>query len=609
MISFLSPLFLLAAAAAAIPLLIHLMRRRIGTRVEFPAVRYLARAEREHSRKLRLRNLLLMLLRLAAVLLIALAAARPVARVGGSAHAPTAMAVVLDNSLSSTAVQQGHPVLETLRAAAREVAARASGDDRVWLVTADAVVHGGSRGAVLDAIAAAQPLAGAGAPQHALERAAALVRQSSLPEHEVVLVTDGQRTAWSGTESLGDVRLSAFRAPGDPPANHAVVAAQADPVRWTPRGAVRARALTPDSVTYRIALDGRTLARGTASRDEEIVVRAAPVERGWTAGSVELEPDELRADDVRPFAVWIGPAPAISVDEAAGPFVRTAFDALVQADRVTAGGDVRVGSTENVTRLPALLIAPADPVRVGAANRTLQRLGVPWRFGARRAGRWPASGPRMDGVTVIARYALERRPGPSADTLARAGGEPWVVAGDDYVLVASPLVPEATDLTIRAAFVPWMDDMLTQRLGGAAGTVVQATPGAWVASPPGAEALTLPGGERVPISGDSVQAPVQPGVSFFQAGDRKTGALVVASESGESELDRLDERAMRDRLRAREVRVVSDASALARLAFASAPRRYLASPLLLLALAALVVETVLVSGGGRAASAEETATT
>ena len=77
MIAFLSPLYLLAAAAAAVPLLIHLMRRRIGTKVDFPAVRYLARAEREHSRKLRLRNLLLMLLRVAAVLAVVLAAGRP----------------------------------------------------------------------------------------------------------------------------------------------------------------------------------------------------------------------------------------------------------------------------------------------------------------------------------------------------------------------------------------------------------------------------------------------------------------------------------------------------------------------------------------------------
>ncbi|HET7583513.1 MAG TPA: VWA domain-containing protein [Gemmatimonadaceae bacterium] len=601
MISFLSPLFLLAAAAAAIPLLIHLMRRRIGTRMEFPAVRYLARAEREHSRKLRLRNLLLMLLRLAAVLLIALAAARPIARVGGGSHAPTALAVVLDNSLSSTAIQDGRPVLDVLRAAARGVVSRAGASDRVWLVTADAVVHGDSRAAVLDAIARTDALGGAGEPERALERAAAVVRRSSLDEREVVVVTDGQRTAWRAPVSLGDVRLAVYRAPGDPPVNRAIVAAQADPVRWTPRGAVRARALTPDSAIYRIALEGRTLARGTAARDEEIIVRAAPAERGWTAGSVALEPDEMRADDERPFAVWIGPAPAVAVDESAGPFVGTAVAALMQAERVAAGSDVRVASAERAARLPALLLAPSDPVRVGAANRALERLGVPWRFGARRTGRWPARGARMEGATVLARYELDHRSGDASDTLATAGGAPWIVAGPGYVLVASPLMPDATDLTVRAAFVPWLDDVLTQRLGGARGAVIEATPRAVVERPPGSEMLVLPGGERLPLSGDSVEAPARAGVSFFEGGGERVGALVVAPEADESVLDRLDERALRDRLRAREARVVSDADALAHLVFASAPRRYLAAPLLALALAALAVETALVGGRRRGA--------
>ena len=141
---FLAPLWLLAGAAAAVPLLIHLMRRRAGARIEFPAVRYLVRAEREHSRDLRLRNLLLMLLRVAAVLLITLAAAHPIIRMAGGGHARTALAIVLDNSLSTSAVEGGRPVLQQLQARAREVLQRASSTDRVWLVTADGVVHGGS---------------------------------------------------------------------------------------------------------------------------------------------------------------------------------------------------------------------------------------------------------------------------------------------------------------------------------------------------------------------------------------------------------------------------------------------------------------------------------
>src|SRR5918992_293595 len=147
--SFLAPLWLALAGAALVPLLLHLLRRRIGTRVEFPAARYLARAEREHSRSLRLRNLLLMVLRVLIVLLVALAAAGPVARwATGGGHAPSAVAIVLDNSLSSTAVTDGRPLLDQFRTAAKAVVAQAQPSDRLWLVTADRRGRGGSAGAI-----------------------------------------------------------------------------------------------------------------------------------------------------------------------------------------------------------------------------------------------------------------------------------------------------------------------------------------------------------------------------------------------------------------------------------------------------------------------------
>ena len=66
--SFLAPWALLLAAAVGVPLVLHLLRRRTGTRFDFPAVRYLLRAEKDHAREVKLRNMLLMLLRIGIVL-------------------------------------------------------------------------------------------------------------------------------------------------------------------------------------------------------------------------------------------------------------------------------------------------------------------------------------------------------------------------------------------------------------------------------------------------------------------------------------------------------------------------------------------------------------
>src|SRR5207247_5959014 len=98
-----------------------------------------------------------------------------------------------------------------------------------------------------------------------------------------------------------------------------------------------ARVLSPDSTTYRMALGPRTLARGTAAPGEDAVVHAAPPERGWTSGIVEIEPDELAADNVRHFALWIGAAPAVHVMPSAGQFARNAVDVLRASERVVDG--------------------------------------------------------------------------------------------------------------------------------------------------------------------------------------------------------------------------------------------------------------------------------
>ena len=602
MIAFLSPLYLIAAAAAAIPLLIHLMRRRIGTRVDFPAVRYLARAEREHSRKLRLRNLLLMLLRVAAVLAVVMAAGRPVLRVEGSGHAPTALAIVLDNSLSTTAIERGRPVLERLRDHARSVARLSGVDDRIWLVTADGTVYGGGRAAVLEAVDRVEPLAGAGDPARALSAASALVGQSGFPEREVVLLTDAQATSWPEPVTLGDVRVRVWM-PGDSaPANRGVVAAASVPGRWTPRGAVRARILTSDSATYRITMEGRTLARGTAARDEEVTVRAAPPERGWTAGSVELEPDEMLGDDVRYYAAWIGAPPSVTVHAGAGEFVRTAVEALADAERIAIGGPVQIVPADAAARLPSLLLAPADPVRIGAANRALERLNVPWRFGA----------PRRDTVSVITardsadagalgagerirvnlRYPLASRDGVAAETLATAGGMPWIVRGEGYVIVGSPLMPEATTLPVRAAFVPWLAEIVSRALASE-GDAQPALPGARVAKAAGSDALELADGTRTPIAGDSVTIPPRAGVFFFLRGDERIGAVVANPEPGESELGRLQSGDMRSRLRARDAVVTSDVREHLEQVFDSAPRRAIGMPLLVIAITLLLVESAI----------------
>ena len=590
--SFLAPFYLLLGAAAAVPLLLHLMRRRIAARVDFPAARYLERAEQEHSRALKLRNLLLMLLRVLLVLALALAAARPLLNGIGIGHGPMAVAVVLDNSLSTTAVTGGVPMFNTLRDAARQLIETSVDADRIWLVTSDGRVRGGTRTALLAELSRVSPSEDAGDMPLAVRRAAAAVQGSTLPSRTIALATDGQRTAFPTALRLA-VPSAVFVPRGDPPRNRAVVAARAEPLRWTPRGTVSAQIAASDSTGYRVIIGSRTLVRGTVSRSEPVAVRVSPPERGWQGLRVELEPDEFTADDSRWAAVWIGPPSGLFVDASAGPFVRTAIGSLISDGRAVQGTDVRIAAADVAGKLPALIMPPADPVRLGAANRELSRLGVPWHFGAINTAPAIVRGARLDGIAVSSRYQLVRTGAGATDTLATAAGEPWVVAGPGYVLVASRIDPAATTLPIKAAFVPWLSEVAGIRLSappGDAGVAVDARPGALVRLPAGADAIESATGTRRSVSGDAVIAPQERGVWFILHGSRRIGALVVNAPPEESSLGRFSAEALATRISGLRGHAAASPRDWVRTAFSAGNARPAVTPLLLIVLALLLAE-------------------
>jgi hypothetical protein len=593
-VSFLAPIWLVLTAAVAVPLFLHLMRRRIDLRREFPAARYLLRAEKENVRRLKLRNLLLMLLRTLTLLFLALAAARPIGALLGSGHVPTAMAIVIDNTMSTGAIVEGTRVLTRLKTAARDLIEGAGSNDQTWLVTADGRVAGGARSVVLDALDRVEPLGGRADLASAITQAAGLVLAADLTVTTVVVLTDGQSSQWPGDVSLGNVRVVAYAPPGNAPFNRAVTVTEPRPPRWSPKGSILVSASGADSVTFRVTLDGRTAARGLLRGGDEQVVRMEPAERGWVAGAVDLAPDELRGDDERHFAVWIGDAPAVQVHPTVGIFVREAVDALVQSTLITRGSAIEIAAVDEATRLPALLLAPTDPVRLGAANRNLERLGVPWRLDAVRREETVARGEDVEGTAVRLRYPLHPVAGaPTAsDTLASASGEPWVVSGQDYVLIASPMTVEATALPVRAPFLPWLSNLLSQRLTREGSALLRADPGAPIHLPAGVTGFE--GDSQVFAVGASASAPSRAGVFFLRRGDERVGALVVNPEREESRLDRLSTSELKARFRASDVEVTADPSEIGQHAFDASAQRPLQALFLLLALACLLAEMIVV---------------
>jgi hypothetical protein len=568
---FLAPAWLGLAAAAAVPLLLHLLRRRIGTRVEFPAARLLARAEQEASARLRLRNWLLMALRVLALLLVAAAAARPFADVPAAGRPPAAVALVLDNSLSAGAVVGGRPVLDALRDAAVAALAGAGAQDRVWLLTVDGAVVGGSRDAVRAALDRMALWPGRGDLPAAVTRAALLAAGAGTGAASVVVLTDGQATAWPRAPEPSRVPVVVVRASGAFPPNQGVAGAAAAPARWTPSGEIVARlasapapargdtagADVPVTVTLRDTA-GREVARVRATGTAGGVLRLAvrPDARGWLAGTVEVPPDEWRGDDRAPLAAFVGEPPAVRADASAGPVRRHRPSPPSRRAGACAPRAARAASPSPSRRRGRAPRRPRRPGRRRRARPGQPRSGAPRRaVAARRPRRRARARPARplapgdsDAVVEVARAGASCRRARPAPTPWRASA-PSRGRWPARATCSSPRRSTRRGPRSRACRLRAVAGRPRRRRVQPAGEVRTAVPGARVVPPAGATALRAPDGRVTPaVEGRAVAVP--PALAFTLAARRRpSGRPGGGSGCRESDVARLSEGALRARVR------------------------------------------------------------
>ena len=191
--SFLFPAFLLGTLAIAIPIILHLIKRDVAPRVAFSDIRFLRRAPVMQASHRRLRELLLLALRVAALLLLAVAFARPFFDTTGLLDRPITV-VALDRSYSMS----GPGVFERARRTARDAVADAPAGHLVGVVAfddaADVVFDASSdRGAAGAAVELLRPGAGATRYRAAVDAAVELVGSR---DGRIVIITDLQRSGW-----------------------------------------------------------------------------------------------------------------------------------------------------------------------------------------------------------------------------------------------------------------------------------------------------------------------------------------------------------------------------------------------------------------------------
>jgi hypothetical protein len=333
--NFLAPLFFVALAGLAIPVLIHLIQREKKQVQPFPSLMFVRKIPYKSIQRRRIHNWLLLIIRMTALALLVAAFSRPFVDRNDSAAAAAQGArevvILLDQSYSIGYGDRWERARASAHAAVNELRPIDRGSLVLFSTGAEIALRSSvDREPLTAAIGAARPGVGATRYSPALKVAGSILAESTLPRREVILISDFQRNGWRGEEGA---RL--------------------------PPGTL----LTPVPVAGgsgpNVSVTAVSLARSTFSNQERVAVTAALVNRSTQTANGQSVTLEIGGRPLQTQQVHLtGDGTASVVFE---PFTVTGRNMR---------GTVRIGSDA----LPAdnafnFIVSPAEPVRIVLVDR------------------------------------------------------------------------------------------------------------------------------------------------------------------------------------------------------------------------------------------------
>lgn len=365
-LSFLSPLLLWGAALISAPVILHLIMRRKPVPHAFPALRFLQQRAIANRRSLRVNHLLLLLLRIAAIALLALALARPVLRGAGwlpESEGPVAAAFVFDTAPRMLLREGNQTRLERAATMAKVLFAKLPSGSQVAVFdtagTPAAFTQAAAAEARVDRLSAAST---DGSLPATIAAARRLLDQAEFERRELYVFTDCSQGAWSravvrdGDQPVADEKLTPLYCDvsSTAPRNFAIEAVNLSGDRiasGTPLAvAARIGHVGPDATRQvaveMVAADGRFVRRAAKSIEasggqlETARFEIGGLPPGIHQGRVVLDgSDDLAIDDTSFFTVEVG-VPSRVIVASAAPTRRTGrlmMEALAPASLRKAG--------------------------------------------------------------------------------------------------------------------------------------------------------------------------------------------------------------------------------------------------------------------------------
>jgi hypothetical protein len=365
-----SPWLLLGAAAGLIPVVIHLINRQRARVLPFAALEFLVLSDRRLAERLKLKQILVLLLRVALLVGLAFALAKPYLEPDHAAitdlTAPGAVVLVIDDSASMNArhPRGGGTLLEHAREEARRIIEQAGRATSLAIVGAARPPRLLTQGLTYDrtslarALSRVVPTALASDLEAALHEAERVLAASGEVNRRVIIIGDQAAHAWESVAEPWSLRHSPVAAlhdvrDGQPIDNRAIVrvgaarAPELGPQHIHLEVEVASYATHPETLSVTVEFGDRRVAGqltlaagGRATKRFTEVVEPGQVLKG----TARLEPDALPEDDLHHFVLDPGqrlealvvngaPSEVPWLDEVF--FLRTALEAAGAGWRVT----------------------------------------------------------------------------------------------------------------------------------------------------------------------------------------------------------------------------------------------------------------------------------
>lgn len=216
--TFLSVFFLIAMPLALTPVVLHLFDRRRSVTIEWGAMQFLEEATTQRTSARRLKQWLLLALRMLAVSALVLALARPMLPghwLGGSEQSETI--VIIDNSMSTQRAGEGTTLSAMIQERAlTELADLPHGNVvrilqaspyPIWVTAHELKISDGAPDELKRQLASILPTAGGSDLLAALFTAAQADITGNSRHRQILLLTDGQESDWKTTDTSGWQRL------------------------------------------------------------------------------------------------------------------------------------------------------------------------------------------------------------------------------------------------------------------------------------------------------------------------------------------------------------------------------------------------------------------